>query len=76
MNQKPSFITLFAFILFCIYIFVNVLFPYASIISTSFLAISVGISLYCIFDHSQTLLTISLISVLLSIITALFNFPL
>lgn len=75
MSKKPSFITLFAFIIFCTYIFINVLFPYASIVSVSFLAISVGISLYCIFDHNQTLLTISLISVLLSIISALLNYP-
>lgn len=70
-KKQISFISLFSFIIFCLYIFINFLFPYASIVSVSFLAISVGISSYCIFTPNQTLLIISLISVLLSIAFAL-----
>ena len=74
-KNQVSFITLFAFLIFCLYLFINFLFPHASIVSVSFLALGVGISLYCVFDPNQTLLSISLISILLSILCALVHHP-
>lgn len=70
-KNKIHFITLFALIIFCFYIFVNLLFPYANIISVSFLSVSVGLFLYCLFDPSEILITSSLGFAFLSIIIAL-----
>ena len=73
-KKKFHFVTFFSLIIFCLYIFINVLFPYANIVSTGFLSIGTGLLLYCLFDHNENLLTISLICVFLSIVITLFQY--
>lgn len=74
-KKQIHFITLLTLIIFCIYTFINVLFPYAGIISVCFLALSVGIMLYCLFDQNEFLLVFSLISSIISILLALIHHP-
>lgn len=73
-NNKFHFITLFSLIIFCLYLFINILFPYANIISTVFLSIGTGLLLYSLLDINETILTFSLVCVLLSIIFALSHY--
>lgn len=73
-NKQLYFITLLSLVIFCLYIFVNILFPYANIISTCFLSISTGLLLYCLFDNNEVLIIISLVCVLLSIVFALLQY--
>ncbi len=73
-KKRIHFVTLFSLVVFCLYIFINILFPYANIISTGFLSISTGLLLYSLFDNNETILTLSLISILISLALSLFQF--
>lgn len=74
-KKQIHFISLLSLVIFSLYIFINFLFPYAGATSVCFLAISVGIMLYCLIDQNPTLLLFSLISVIFSILTALLHHP-
>lgn len=76
LNKKQiNLIILLSLIGFFLYLFINILFPYAGTISVIFLAITVGLTFYSLINKNITLLYYALITIILSIILALCHHP-
>ncbi|HOA80204.1 MAG TPA: hypothetical protein PKK61_03965, partial [Defluviitaleaceae bacterium] len=58
------------------YLFINLLFPYAGTLSVIFLAITVGLTLYSLIIKNNNLLYYALVSIIISILLALWTHPL
>ncbi|HHW68205.1 hypothetical protein [Defluviitalea raffinosedens] len=74
-KQQINLIIVLSLIGFFLYIFINILFPYAGTLSVIFLAITVGLMLYSLISKNNTLLWYALVSVIISIILALWHHP-
>ncbi|NLJ87950.1 MAG: hypothetical protein GX327_04095 [Epulopiscium sp.] len=77
LNKKEiNLIILLSFISFFSYLFINLLFPYAGTLSVIFLAITVGLTLYSLIIKNNNLLYYALVSIIISILLALWTHPL
>ena len=74
-KQQINLIIVLSLIGFFLYIFINILFPYAGTLSVAFLAITVGLMVYSLITKNNTLLWYALATVIISIILALWHHP-
>lgn len=76
LNKKEiNLIILLSLIGFFMYLFINLLFPFANTISVVFLAITVGLTIYSLINKNYHLLYYALVSIILSIFLALWTHP-
>lgn len=76
LNKKEiNLIILLSLIGFFMYLFINLLFPFANTISVVFLAITVGLTIYSLINKNYHLLYYVLVSIILSIFLALWTHP-
>ncbi|NLK97222.1 MAG: hypothetical protein GX272_03970 [Epulopiscium sp.] len=74
-KQQINLIIVLSLIGFFLYIFINILFPYAGTLSVAFLAITVGLMIYSLITKNNSLLWYALATVIISILLALWHHP-
>ncbi|WP_058486158.1 hypothetical protein [Defluviitalea phaphyphila] len=74
-KSQINLITVLSLIGFFLYIFINILFPYANTLSILFLAITVSLMIYSLINKKNTLLWYALVSIIISIFLALWHHP-
>jgi len=74
-KRQINLIIILSLIGFFLYVFINIFFPYAGTLSVTFLAITVSLILYSFVSKDNGLLKYALVSIILSILLALWHHP-